>query len=81
MGFVDRPVAPWHCVGRNITLKGKLMYEREDVVQLVKMLQRGLFPQAGAFVTNEIFGLGDWKAAFVRASKHTDIGKQVVLKP
>lgn len=39
MGFVEQPVLPWHCVGRNITLKGKLMYERRDIVQMVKMLE------------------------------------------
>ena len=81
MGFVDQPVVPWHCVGRNITLKGKLMYERGDIVQLVKMLERGLFPRSGTFVATEVFGLDDWNAASLRAGEHAGVGKQVVLKP
>ena len=81
MGFVDQPVAPWHCVGCNITLKGKLMYERSDLVQMVKMLERGLFPRTGTFVETESFGLDDWETAFDRASKHTGIGRQVILRP
>jgi threonine dehydrogenase-like Zn-dependent dehydrogenase len=81
MGFVDQPVHPWHCVARNITLKGKLMYERDDIVQLAKILERGLFPRAEAFVRTEAFGLDDWKAAFDRASEYTGSGRQVVLKP
>ncbi|KAJ4395274.1 hypothetical protein N0V91_010950 [Didymella pomorum] len=81
MGFVDQPVVPWHCVGRNITLKGKLMYERGDILQLVKMLERGLFPRTGVFVATEEFGLDNWKAAFVRAGEHAGIGRHVVLKP
>ena len=81
MGFVDQPVAPWHCVGRNITLKGKLMYERSDIVQMIKMLERGLFPRTGTFVETESFGLDDWETAFDRASKHTGIGRQVILRP
>ncbi|RYN15549.1 hypothetical protein AA0119_g13169 [Alternaria tenuissima] len=81
MGFVDQPVAPWHCVGRNITLKGKLMYERSDLVQMVKMLERGLFPRTGTFVETESFGLDDWETAFDRAIKHTGIGRQVILRP
>jgi threonine dehydrogenase-like Zn-dependent dehydrogenase len=81
MGFVDQPIVPWHCVGHNITLKGKLMYERGDIAQLIKMLQRGLFPRTGAFATTEAFGIDVWKAAFIRASQHTGIGRQVVLKP
>lgn len=72
---------PWHFVGRNITLKGKLMYERNDVVQLMKMLERGLFPRGEAFVETKWFGLEDWKAGFDMASEHTGIGRQVVLIP
>ncbi|KAJ4361494.1 hypothetical protein N0V95_001831 [Ascochyta clinopodiicola] len=81
MGFVDQPVVPWHFVGRNITLKGKLMYEREDILQLVKMLENGLFPRQKALVCTKSFRLNDWDAASVTASEHTGIGKQVVLTP
>lgn len=49
------------------------MYERGNTVQLVKMLERGLFPRAGVFVATEVFGLDNWKAAFVRAGEHAGI--------
>ena len=81
MGFVEQPVVPWHLVGRNITLKGKLMYERDDILQLEKMLEKGLFSRGEAFVATEVFGLDNWKAASHRAAKHTGVGRQVVLKP
>lgn len=81
MGFVEQPVVPWTMVGRNITLKGKLMYERDDVLRLVKMLERGLFPHGEAFVHTKIFQFEDWEAAFDTASEHTGIGRQVVLVP
>lgn len=81
MGFVERPVVPGLCVWRNITLKGKMMYERGDLVQMVKMLERGLFSRTGTFVETKSFGLDDWETAFDWAGKHTGIGRQVVLKP
>ena len=81
MGFVEQPVLPWHCVGRNITLKGKLMYERRDIVQMGKMLEWGLFPRTGPFVETASFGPDDWETALGRASKHAGIGRQVILRP
>lgn len=44
MGYVE-DVVNWNAMALNITLKGKLMYEGEDMVLFVKMLERGLFPR------------------------------------
>jgi threonine dehydrogenase-like Zn-dependent dehydrogenase len=81
MGFVDQPVVPWSFVGKNLTIKGKLMYERSDIVQFIKMLERGLFPRGTDFVDTRSFELGEWKEGFDVASEHTGIGKQVVFIP
>lgn len=79
MGFVEQPFVPWTCVGMKLVLKGKFMYERSDIVQMVKMLEQVLFPRGEAFVDTEMFGLEDWKDALDRAGVHTGIGRQVVL--
>lgn len=81
MGFVEQAVVPWHLVGRNITLKGKLMYDRDDILLLIKMLERGLFPRGRDFVDTKAFVLENWKVGLDIASKHTGVGKQVVFTP
>ena len=80
MGWNENPVVPM-VMGRNITLKGKHMYERGDMIQFVKMLERGLFPRGKNFVDTKEFQLEDWKAALDVGAEHTGIGKYVVLKP
>lgn len=79
MGFVEQPVVPWHFVRRNIALKGTLMYDRDDILLLIKMLERGLFSRAGGFVDTECFEMQDWKSALEMAREHNGAGKQVVL--
>jgi hypothetical protein len=37
------------------------MYEREDSVLFVKMLERGLFPQGKELVDPKVFKMGEWK--------------------
>ncbi|KAF2811583.1 GroES-like protein [Mytilinidion resinicola] len=81
MGFVDVPASSWKLVGDNITLKGKLMYEREDMFQFVKMLERGLFPKGEEFVDAKTFPLEDWKEAMDSAAEYTGIGKLVSFAP
>ncbi|EED12502.1 quinone oxidoreductase, putative [Talaromyces stipitatus ATCC 10500] len=75
------PMDPWSFIGRNIALKGKLMYEREDILQFVKMLEAGLFPRGEEFVNAKTFDMEDWKMAFDVAAEHTGIGKVVSIKP
>ena len=81
MGFIDNPMVPWTLVGKNISIHGKLMYEREDIVQFVKMLEGGLFPKGEGLVETRGFGLKEWKLAFDTAAEHTGIGRHVVIKP
>lgn len=81
MGFVERPVVPWEMVGKNITLRGKLMYEREDMLLMVKMLEAGLFPRGEEFVGTKVFGLEQWEAAFEEACTWKGVGRHVVFQP
>jgi threonine dehydrogenase-like Zn-dependent dehydrogenase len=81
MGFVEQPVVPWTLVGKNISIKGKLMYEREDILLLTKMLENGMLPRGKALVDTKVYGLEEWKAGFDMAAEHTGVGKQVVFAP
>lgn len=57
MGWNENPVAP-SVVAMNIALKGKLMYERGDILQFLKMLHSGLFPPRGEVRGYKGFGDG-----------------------
>lgn len=79
MGFVDTPTSPWLLVAKDISLKGKLMYDRSDMVQFVKMLHAGLFSRGRGFVDVRTFALEDWEKVFDEASSHTGIGMLVAF--
>jgi threonine dehydrogenase-like Zn-dependent dehydrogenase len=81
MGLNDNFVVPWLVVSKNISFKGKLMYEREDMICFAKMLERGLFPHGKDFVDTKIFSLEDWTECLDAAASHTGIGKRVVFSP
>ncbi|PHH84441.1 hypothetical protein CDD83_1937 [Cordyceps sp. RAO-2017] len=65
----------------NITLKGKMMYERADIVRFVKMLERGLFARGKSFVDVKRFALDEWEQGLKAAADHAGIGKCTVLVP
>ncbi|KAJ4158089.1 uncharacterized protein LMH87_008633 [Akanthomyces muscarius] len=64
-----------------LTVKGKMMYERDAVIHFVKMLEAGLFPKNGNLVKTTVFGLDEWKDAFSFAAENNGIGQCVVFKP
>ncbi|KIW93664.1 uncharacterized protein Z519_06269 [Cladophialophora bantiana CBS 173.52] len=80
MGYVE-DVMDYKVMALNIASKGKLMYEREDVVLFVKMLESGLFPRGKDFADVKAFAMEDWKEALDRAAEHIGIGKVVVIEP
>lgn len=80
MGYVE-DVVDWSLMANSITLKGKLMYERDDILHFVKMLESGLFPIEECFVVAKSFGLEQWKEAFHEASEYTGMGRQVIIGP
>ena len=57
------------------------MYQREDVEQFIKLLEKGLFPQNKALVETKSFELQAWKEAFDEAAEWTGVGKSVVIVP
>ncbi|RDK46558.1 GroES-like protein [Aspergillus phoenicis ATCC 13157] len=65
----------------NITLKGKMMYERESILHFVKMLERGLFPLSKDTMETKVFSLDNWKAGLDAGTEHNGIGKCVTLAP
>ncbi|KAK5204764.1 hypothetical protein LTR99_006754 [Exophiala xenobiotica] len=80
MGYVE-DVINWNVMALNITLKGKLMYEREDMVLFVKMLERGLFPRGKELVEPKVFKMEEWKEALDAAAEWTGIGRTVMIEP
>ncbi|EXJ80718.1 hypothetical protein A1O3_07002 [Capronia epimyces CBS 606.96] len=80
MGYVE-DVINWNVIALNITIKGKLMYERDDIVLFVKMLERGLFPRGKDLVDPKVFKMEEWKEAFDVAAEWTGIGKTVMIEP
>ena len=78
MGYNENPMVPT-VMGKNISLKGKLMYEREDMIHFVKMLETGLFPRGKDFADTKAFPLEDWEAALDTGAEHIGIGRYVVF--
>lgn len=84
MGFADITSSPsirWQLVGRNITLKGRLMYTRDYMVQFVNMVERGLFPKGENLVSVKRFGFDEVEEALEEAGVWMGIGKGVIFEP
>ncbi|PTB36140.1 hypothetical protein M441DRAFT_62149 [Trichoderma asperellum CBS 433.97] len=80
-GFHDGPLPSFRIIANDITIKGKFMYERDDMAQFVRMLERGLFPKGQNFVIAKSFSLDDWKSALDMAADYTGAGRLVVITP
>ncbi|KAK3615978.1 hypothetical protein LTR56_026271 [Elasticomyces elasticus] len=80
MGWNENVMHP-SVMGRNITLKGKLMYERDEMLLFVKMLERGLFPRGNELVDVKTFELDAWKEGLDAGAEHIGIGRHVVFVP
>ncbi|KAM0245688.1 hypothetical protein ACHAQJ_010484 [Trichoderma viride] len=80
-GFPDGSLPSFRIISNEITIKGKFMYERDDMAQFVRMLERGLFPKGKDFVIPKSFSLDEWKAALDMGAEYTGIGRFVVIKP
>jgi NADPH:quinone reductase-like Zn-dependent oxidoreductase len=68
---------------RNLSMKGTWMYSREQLLQLVKMVEVGVLPigkSAGMEVTGK-FKLEEWQQAFDAAASNAGPGKVTVLVP
>jgi D-arabinose 1-dehydrogenase-like Zn-dependent alcohol dehydrogenase len=82
MGMAEDIIpSAWKVVGSNISFRGKLMYERDDILQFIRMLERGMFPRGKDFVTTNAFGLENWKEGFETAAEYIGVGQTLVFKP
>lgn len=80
-GFPDGPIPSFQIIAKDLMIKGKFMYEREDMQQLVKMLERGLFPRGRDLVDIKKFPLEEWKAALDMGAEYMGIGRHVTITP
>ncbi len=67
----------------NLTIRGRFMYEREDVKKLIRLMEGGrlLLGENGGIDTIATYGLKEWDNALISAEKEVGWGKQVVLDP
>jgi D-arabinose 1-dehydrogenase-like Zn-dependent alcohol dehydrogenase len=67
----------------DLSIRGKFMYEAEDVKRLIRLVETGRLPlgDRGGLETVGTYGLMQWEAAIDAAQKETGWGKQVVLQP
>ncbi|OKL63281.1 hypothetical protein UA08_01865 [Talaromyces atroroseus] len=67
-------------VQRSLALKGKWMYEREDVVRLIHMVESGRLRLGKKGIIGR-FGLEQWKQAFDAAAEQSGPGQMAVIVP
>jgi threonine dehydrogenase-like Zn-dependent dehydrogenase len=63
----------------NMTIKGKWMYEREDIMRLIRMVEMGRLRVDGGSVKK--YALEQWEEAFEVAAREAGPGKMVALVP
>ncbi|KAF2008912.1 GroES-like protein [Aaosphaeria arxii CBS 175.79] len=80
MGSTEGIGAP-EIMMNDITLKGKMMYDRLDILSFVKMLECGLFPQGENFAKTAVFSLEQWKEGLDAAENRSGIGQCTVFVP
>lgn len=79
----DLPIPHRVIMRKNITLKGKWMYERGDIPGFMRLVESGLF-KLGREGGNEIVAtvtLEEYQKGFELAAEHSTVGKMVVMKP
>lgn len=79
----DIPLPHMAIMTKNLNLQGKWMYERSDVQDMIKMVERGVMglgERVGARVVGA-FGLDDWATAFETAADNAGMGQVVVIRP
>lgn len=65
---------------RNLQIRGKWMYTREDVISFVKMIQTGVMKRTKQNVV-EKFPLEKWQEAFKSAEEHSGNRDQILIAP
>ena len=67
----------------NLTIKGKWMYERDDIKSMIKMVEAGVLKlgESGGLRVIGKFGLEEWDAAFTAAENNAGMGESTVIAP
>jgi threonine dehydrogenase-like Zn-dependent dehydrogenase len=85
MGGVRGDLAiPHHAVmHRDLTLKGKWMYDRQQVLDLIKMIETGVLKLGKGEGQRmvEKFALEEWDKAFTTAAENAGMGAKAVIVP
>ena len=79
----DVPIPASAIVHRNLSIHGKWMYERRDIVDLVKLVESGqlkLGKEGGSEVVGE-YSLERFSEAWDAAAEHNTPGKSVLIYP
>lgn len=80
-GFLkELPIPHMFIMRRSITLQGKWMYSRQDVVAMFKLIERGII-SLGHVKAAGVYPLEDWEKAFKFAAENTAVGHMTLLKP
>lgn len=64
----------------DIQVKGKFMYQREDITALIQMVRTGVLKLDQVEIVGK-FGLGEWEKAFEVAKEKADLGQIVLMTP
>lgn len=83
-GFrADVPIPHVFVMHFDIVIQGKWMYERRDVVELIKLIERGLLVlgAGGGWEVVEEFSLDEWAESWDLAKERNIVGEMVVIKP
>ncbi len=79
----DVPIPHSAIMHRNLTLKGKWMFEREDLKSMIKMVEIGVLKlgESAGLRTVGKFKLEEWDTAFTAAEKNAGIGESTLITP
>lgn len=68
---------------RDMRLYGKWMYNRSDIIDLIKLVENGMLKldEDGGIHAPKTFDLEQWGEAFDIAAEEPGFGKSVVIKP
>lgn len=75
---------PWPVVlFRSLTIKGGFMYERDDVRQVIRLLEGGQLKvgKENGYEASGTFSLEEWDKCAAAALEHTGFCKIVLLNP
>ncbi|KAK7192367.1 hypothetical protein DPSP01_004954 [Paraphaeosphaeria sporulosa] len=79
----DYPIPVREVMRKNLTLRGTWMYNREQVLALIKMVETGILKlgKQGGKKDISVFGFAEWEKAFNYASDNAGWATTVLLRP